>query len=244
MPLAITATFCTALVPAISSAISVKDMKTVNKRLSFSLFASILIIMPCAAGLAVLADPILKMIYPAASEGAWILAASTLIMVFVSLNYVVNGGLYGFGKTHIPAISLAIGGVTKLVLNVILISNPKINIYGAVVSSIICQGLAFFVCLYALNKQIKLDLSLKRHLFKPIFASVIMGAVVYFMYNTAINITSNTISTIISIFMGVIIYVILVLGMKMLNKEEIYMIPFGTRIYSALVKMKIYKEKK
>ena len=112
--------------------------------------------MPCAAGLAVLADPILKMIYPAASDGAWILAGSTLTMIFVSLNYVVNGGLYGFGKTHIPAISLAIGGVTKLALNVMLISNPKINIYGAVISSVICQGLAFFICLHALNKQIKM----------------------------------------------------------------------------------------
>ena len=242
MPLAITATFCTALVPAISSAISIKDMKTVNKRLSFSLFASILIIMPCAAGLAVLADPILKMIYPAASDGAWILVGSTLTMIFVSLNYVVNGGLYGFGKTHIPAISLAVGGVTKLVLNVILISNPKINIYGAVISSVICQGLAFFICLQALNKQIILDLSLGNHVIKPIFASVIMGIIVYLTYNIIIGIASNSISTIISILIGIIAYVILVLGMKMLTKEDIYMIPFGTKIYSALVKLKIYEE--
>lgn len=230
------------MVPAISSAISVKDMKTVNKRLSFSFFASILIIMPCAVGLAVLADPILKMIYPAASEGAWILAGSTLIMIFVSLNYVVNGGLYGFGKTHIPAISLAVGGVIKLMLNVILISNPKINIYGAVISSVICQGLAFFICLYSLNKQIKLDLSLKNHLFKPIFASIIMGAIVYFSYNMFINMLSNAISTIIAICIGIIIYVVLVLGMKILSKEDIYMIPFGTKIYSVLEKLKLYKE--
>ena len=198
--------------------------------------------MPCAVGLAVLADPILKMIYPAASEGAWILIGSTLTMIFVSLNYVVNGGLYGFGKTHIPAISLAIGGVTKLILNVILISNPKINIYGAVISSVICQGLAFFICLYALNKQIKLDLSLKNHLFKPIFASIIMGIMVYLAYYIFIDITSNSISTIISIFVGAIIYAFLVLRIKILTKEDIYMIPFGSKIYSALVKLKIYRE--
>lgn len=217
-------------------------MKTVNKRLSFSFFASILIIMPCAAGLAVLADPILKMIYPAASEGAWILAGSTLIMVFVSLNYVVNGGLYGFGKTHIPAISLAVGGVIKLVLNVILISNPKINIYGSVISSVICQGLAFFICLHALNKQIKLELNFKNHLFKPILASVIMGVIAYLTYYMLINITSNAISTMVAILIGVIVYTLLVLGMKILSKEDIYMIPFGTKIYSILVKMKVYKE--
>mgnify|MGYP000760942254 FL=1 len=101
LPLAITGAFCTALVPAISSAISVKDYATVNKRLSFSFFASILLIMPCAAGLVALAEPILKLIYPAASNGANILVLSTITMIFVSLNYVVEGGLYGFGKVHI-----------------------------------------------------------------------------------------------------------------------------------------------
>lgn len=217
-------------------------MKTVNKRLSFSFFASILIIMPCATGLAALADPILKMIYPAASDGALLLIGSTITMIFVSLNYVVNGGLYGFGKIYIPAISLAVGGVIKLILNILLISNPRINIYGSVISSVICQGLAFFICLHALNKQIKLDLSLKNHLFKPIFASLIMGGMVYISYHIFINLMSNSISTIISILIGVMAYLLLVLGMRMLSKEDIYMIPFGTKIYKILLKLRIYNE--
>jgi len=242
LPLAITGSFCTALVPAISSAISVGDYKTVNKRLSFSFFASILIIMPCAVGLAVLAEPILKLIYPAASEGALILVLSTLTMIFVSLNYVVNGGLYGFGKVHIPAIALAIGGILKLVLNVVLISNPKINIYGAVITSILSQGLAFAICLYYLNKEIKLEMNFKNHVLKPIFASGIMGVIVYFAYELLINSMGNAISTIISIFIGAIIYLILVLLAKVLKKEDIYMVPFGTKIYSVLLKFKIYKE--
>ena len=242
LPLAITGSFCTALVPAISSAISVKDYKTVNKRLSFSFFASILIIMPCAAGLAVLAEPILQLIYPTASDGALILILSTLTMIFVSLNYVVNGGLYGFGKVHIPAIALAIGGIIKLVFNVILISNPKINIYGAVITSIISQGLSFGICLYYLNKQIKLDMNFRDHVLKPIFASAIMGAIVYFSYKLLIGSMGNAISTVISILIGVISYAILVLATKMLKKEDIYMIPFGTKIYGVLVKMGIYKE--
>ena len=121
LPLAITGAFCTALVPAISSAISVKDYDTVNKRLTFSFFATMLIIMPCSAGLVALAGPILQLIYPAASNGADILILSTFMMIFISLNYVIEGGLYGFGKVHIPAIALGIGAVLKLVMNIILI---------------------------------------------------------------------------------------------------------------------------
>ena len=98
LPLAITGAFCTALVPAISAAISLKDYNTVNKRLSFSFFASILIIMPCTAGLIALANPILKLIYPAASNGALILVLSTITMIFVSLNYVVEGRIIWIWK--------------------------------------------------------------------------------------------------------------------------------------------------
>ena len=242
LPLAITGAFCTALVPAISSAISVKDYKIVNKRLTFSFFASMLIIMPCTAGLIVLAEPILKLIYPAASNGANILIFSTLTMIFVSLNYVVEGGLYGFGKVHIPAIALGIGAVIKLVMNVILISNPNINILGAVISSIVCQGLLFVICMYYLYKEIKLDLSFKNHIVKPIFASCIMGAIVYCIYKLLMLIVGNSISTIVSILVGAISYLIIVLLMKILTKEDIYMIPFGTKIYKILIKLKIYKE--
>lgn len=242
LPLAITGAFCTALVPAISAAISVKDYATVNKRLSFSFFASILIIMPCAAGLVALAQPILELIYPTASNGATILMLSTITMIFVSLNYVVEGGLYGFGKVHIPAIALAIGAVIKLVMNLILISNPNINILGAVISAITSQIILFVVCMYYLNKQIKLDMNLKDHVLKPIIASAVMGVIVYFAYKVLIMHAGNAISTIVSILIGVIVYAVLVLLMKLLKKEDIYMIPFGTKIYGILVKLKIYKE--
>lgn len=242
LPLAITGSFCTALVPAISSAIATKDYETVNKRLSFSFFASILIIMPCAAGLAVLARPILELIYPAASDGAGILMLSTITMIFVTLNYVVNGGLYGFGKVHIPAIALAIGAVLKLILNIILISNPAINIYGAVITAILCQGLSFMICMYYLNKEIKLRMNFKNHIFKPIIASLIMGGIVYVAYRLLTLVIGNSIATIISIIFGALVYVLLVLLMKILTKEDIYMIPFGTKIYKVLVRLRLYKE--
>ena len=163
-------------------------------------------------------------------------------MIFVSLNYVVEGGLYGFGKVHVPAIALAIGGVVKLVLNIVLISNPQINILGAVISSIACQVILFVICMYYLRKEIKLNMNLKDHVFKPIFASAVMGIIVYIAYKAIVATLGNSISTIIAICLGILVYIALVLEMKMLTKEDIYMIPFGTKIYSILVKLKIYKE--
>ena len=69
-----------------------------------------------------------------------------------------------------------------------------------------------------------------------------MGIIVYFAYKLITNYVGNSISCISSIVIGVIAYVIVVLAMRILTKEDIYMIPFGTKIYNILLKLKIYKE--
>ena len=80
-------------------------------------------------------------------------------------------------------------------------------------------------------------------LIKPVAWSVIVPIIiVYIAYKVIVGTLGNAISTIIAICVGILVYLILVLAMKMLTKEDIYMIPFGTKIYSLLVKLKVYKE--
>lgn len=243
LPLAINAAFCTALVPAIASSIARKDKETAVKRLSFSFFFTIIIIAPCAVGLMVLAEPILKTIYPNSYEGASILQITSISMVFVALSYVINGGLYGIGKTHIPAIALTIGAGVKTVLNIILVSNPQINILGSPISSTICQMINFIICACCLRKYIKIKLNFKKNIFKPVFSAVIMGIAVYIVHSLLIGMIGNAKATIIAILAGVIVYGIMIIATKTLEKQDFYMIPFGTKIYKILVRLRIYKEK-
>ncbi len=244
LPLAINAAFCTALVPAIAASLAKKDKETAVKRLSFSFFLSIIIIAPCAVGLITLAEPILKTIYPNSYEGATILQITSISMTFVALSYVINGGLYGLGKTHIPAIALAIGAGVKTILNIILVSNPKINILGSPISSTVCQGINFIICSWYLSKYIKLDIKFSKHIFKPLFSAGTMGIAAYLTHKTLINVIGNSKATIIAIFVGIITYAIMIIATKTLNKEDMYMIPFGTKLYKLLTKLGIYKEEK
>jgi len=146
-----------------------------------------------------------------------------------------------FGKIKIPVISLAIGGVLKLILNIILISNPNINIYGATISSIVCQGVAFSICWVALNKYIKMDITFKKNILKPIISAVIMGAFAYGTYYLVSNFAGNAIATLAAMLVGVIVYVLAILLTKCLSKEEIHMIPYGSKIYSVLTRVKLYE---
>lgn len=163
-------------------------------------------------------------------------------MVFVALCYVINGGLYGLGKTKIPAIALAIGAAVKVVLNIMLVSNPKINIYGSPISSTICQAINFTICTYYLNKYVKLNISFKKNILKPLCSAAVMGVIAYGTHYFLEGVIGNAKATIIAIGIGAITYGTMIVITKTLSKEELYMIPFGTKIYKILVKLKIYKE--
>ena len=239
LPIAVNVAFSTALVPAISGAIAQKDMTTASKRMTFSMFASLLIVLPCAAGFISLAQPILNLIYPTASDGAEVLMVYAIAMIFIALNQTINGGLYGLNKTYIPAIALIVGIIIKFVLNIVLISNPNIEIMGAGISTIICQFVAFLICAISLQKNIKLHLKCWRMVIAPIFASIFMGVCTYFINQGLNTMIGQNMSTIISIILGAVIYIITIFVLKILKKEDIMMIPFGTKIYAVLVNLRL-----
>ena len=243
-PLAINLAFSTALVPAISEALAKKDKETASRRLSFSFFASLIIVLPCAIGFISLAQPILSMIYPTASDGAGVFQIASVSMILTALSQTMTGGLYGVNQSKIPAIAAGIGAVIKFILNMILISNPNINIYGASISSFVYQVIVFIICYRVLNSHVNMHIKLKTHIIKPVISAVGMGIIVYMGYNIMHMFLSNTISTLLAICLGAISYVLLILFTKTLSKEDIMMIPYGTKIYSILVKFRIYKEQK
>ena len=113
LPLSINVAFSTALVPAIAAAKARKDKKTIKQKTSFSLLISMLIGLPCTAGMCIFAEQILGLLYPNASSGTVILQISSLTILFTILDQTINGALQGYGLLKIPAISLGIRSNSK-----------------------------------------------------------------------------------------------------------------------------------
>ena len=241
LPLAVNLSFYSALIPEITAAISKKDFKSASKKISFSISSSLLILIPCAIGFIVLADPILKMLYPNASDGAHILQIAAVTMVFVGINHTIQGSLFGLGKMYTPALALLIGCVIKIGLNLVLITNPNINIYGAVISSFICQFVVFMIVYITMKRNIKVKFEPVKHIVKPLLAGLIMGVVIFFINYLFNGVIRNSILTIINIMIGAVVYLISVFALKILSKDEILMLPKGEKIYNLLVKLKFYK---
>lgn len=241
LPLAINIAFSTALVPAIAAAKAKDDKESATKRTSFSLLTSMLIGLPCVVGLVVFAQPILNLLYPNANEGAMLLQLVAIGVIFSILNQTISGALQGFGKVMVPAFALGAGCVVKLILNLILLRIPALNVYGAAISTIACHATAFAIVYIVLKKYVKLDLPFSKFVLKPVIASGIMGVCSYTIYLGLNNsIFSGNKATIISILAAVVIYLAAVITLKIYNKEDIFMLPKGNKIYKFLEKLKIY----
>jgi len=241
LPLSFNIAFATALVPAIAAARAKKDNETANRRVSFSLLITMLIGLPCTIGMIVFAKPILNLLYPNATNGALILQVSALAIIFTVLDQTINGTLQGIGKAMVPAKALGCGVIVKLILNLILVPIPSIGTLGAAIGSLACHVVAFSIAFTVLRKNIKLDLTISKMIIKPIIATLIMGICSYCLYMLLQGVMAEKLATIISLCFAIIIYIILVFVFKILNKEDIHMIPHGNKIYKILEKMGIYE---
>lgn len=242
MPLALNIAFSTVLVPSIAGALAVGDKKEASGKVSYSLLISILLVLPCAAGYITLANPIYRLLYPNAKLGASLLQLSSVALIFTALNQTISGSLQGLGKIYVPATGIFCGCIAKFILNVLLIRIPSVNIYGAVISSIVCQIISFSICFTSLCRNITLKMGFVKYILKPLSCAVIMSAAALGSYKLLMMILkSNTPVTIISIAIAAFIYFLFVAVFKVLTKSEIEALPKGTKIYSMLVKAKLYK---
>ncbi len=246
MPLALNVAFATVLVPSVSGALAKGEKTEAGNKISYSFLISTLLILPCVAIFIVLAAPIYNVIYPNAYLGSDLLALMAISLIFSALSQTMSGALQGLGKVYVPAIGLLAGCVIKVILNIVLIRRTSINIYGAAISSIICQFVAFLISFTVLRKYLELNITLNKYVIKPLISTVAMGVSMLLAYRLLGMLPGggyavNAASTMASIAIGAAVYLIMLLWLKVLDENEIAELPAGEKLLSILRKTKIYK---
>jgi len=248
LPLSFNVAFATALVPAIAAARANGEIEKGVKRINFSLLTTIIIVLPCVVGMVVFADPILKLLFPNASDGAFIMQICVLATIFTAMEQTINGALQGLGKVFVPAIALSIGVLLKLILNYILVPIPT-DVFplggavGAAFATDVCHITAFCIVFTVLKRTVDLKFSFTKMVLKPLIACGMMAIVSYGTLMLLNGIIAPKVATIIALVVAVIVYVLSILVLKIFNEEDLQMLPFGGKIYSILLKMGIYKQK-
>lgn len=235
VPLSLNVAFAVALVPFISGAIAKGKKEEAVNKINFSLKVSSIIALPCAAGLCILAQPIFDLIFPNASLGAPLLQIQCWMIIFSVLAQTVYGSLQGLGKLYVPGVCLAVGATVKYLLNVFLV--PKYGEIIPAISTVVYNFIAFSLSFTILFKTLKQKPNMKEIFVKPIICTIIMSIFTICSYNLLIYLKiSNSIATILSILIAVLVYFVSIIKIKALNNEEIKQLPYGNKICKVVYK--------
>ena len=233
------------LIPFAAAALAKKDYAGANRTISTSFRIIAMLALPAGVGLSALATPIMVLVLPAQYEGA--LAAGPHLRVlgiagiFVCLMILTNAILQTYGKEKLPIFTVVLGGLTKIVMNYILVGNPDINIHGAPISTLCCYMVIvvlnlFFVWKYSPEKPKYLQLFAK-----PILASLLMGGAAWAVYGFASRALSghsaymaNAAATLCGILAGVVVYAVLVIALRILRADDVRSIPKGEMLIKLL----------
>jgi len=239
-PQVLTQAVAMSLVPAISIAHRNGDSAFMLENIKLGLRFSIIVGLPCAFGLITLAEQIMVMLYPLQRESAVSAAECLVIMgagvIFLATVQTLTGVLQGIGKQLIPVRNLAIGAGVKLIISYELIQTPGIDVKGAALGTVAAFMIASTLNMMAVGKYTAVKIDLVTTYLKPGFAAITMAGVVWITYKGLHIFLGNTLSTLISIVVGCIVYFYMVFVFKAVTKEELAKLPKGNKLISIVNK--------
>lgn len=212
VPLTLSAALCASLVPIIAESYILNRRFEVINKVDLALKLSMVIGIPSFLGLFSLAYPILNLIFPGQSDGFKILQYSAISIPFIISAQTSTSILQGVGQYVMPVINLGIGCVIKIAITLLMVPVVKINIYGAVIGSIAGYIVAAGLNMALLRRRLNLKINLIDIMLKPLFAALIMTILVVITYMNVYNYTmSSRIACLLAIFLGAVVYSILVI---------------------------------
>lgn len=238
----ITLTLGISAIPALTSAWAAKNKKEIKGTIETVLRVTMMIAMPAGLGIAAIPGPILEILY--ASRQDMIPIAEPMLRVYglgiflFAATSPMTNMLQAVGRMDIPIKSIALGSCAKILLNYILIGNPNININGAPISTTVCYIIIFAVNLYYLLKVTGVKISFLSVYFKPFISAALCGIVAFasnWLISEKLMIDSRLVG-IAAIALGGITYVVTLLLLKGVAKDDVEMLPKGEKIAKVLAK--------
>lgn len=223
LPFSFNMAITTTLIPIIAG-YNARGEKEKNKYIiKFAILCGIIISIPFFIIMYIFPEQILQILFPNASDGSLMLKISSISIIMAIVIQTINSYFQGVNKMNIQIVTITISSILKLLLNIILISNPKIGIYGAVISNIISYLLIFIILLLYIILHEKVHFEIKKFVLKPFIIGIITYIVINITYKLNI-INSYIINTIVSVGIGMLGYLILVGFSRLITKDEIKLI--------------------
>ena len=246
VPISIASAMAASCVPTLTMSFAQKDMKKVREQINSAMRFIMVISFPCAIGLAVLGEPICRLLFPGTAQTApmagtmmWV---GAMAVVFYAMSTLSNGLLQGIDRLKIPVINAAVSLVAHVIVLIILMLFFRMNIYAVIIANMF---FAFLMCIMnalAIRKYSGYHQEIHKTFIVPGISSVIMGIITYIVYHGSYAVLKiNAVSAMLAILAAVIVYAVVLLLLHGLTEEEIKKFPKGTLIVRVAKKLHLLK---
>ena len=229
VPLSIASCLAPSVVPALTEAMANNDLREAGLRTRDTIRYTMVFTIPCAVGMAALARPIMMMLYgnnDSLALAAGIMQSGALLTVLLALSTLTTGILQGLGEIHLGFL-------------VLFVVKFKWNIYGVVYANIIFGLIICLLNARSIRKKLHYRQEIKKTFLVPVIAAGVMGIAAYLVHRVFNLFAGNTISTILAVCVGAVVYGICLVKLGGILEREIRRLPKGDLLADLLIRLNI-----
>lgn len=244
VPLAISTALASSMIPSLVTSFAARDISAVKAKVALAVKVNMIIAFPSAMGLAVLAEPIIRLLFPSSDyvTGGLMLITGSVCIIFYALSTVTNGVLQSIDKMNIPVIHSFVSLIIHIVIVSGLLMWTDMGIYALVAGNVTYPLLVCFLNGRSLKKYLEYNQEITKSFCIPLIASFIMGIVTLAVYYALFMLTHKIYIAILpAVIAAVIVYFVVVLKLHGLNRLELYEFPMGKRMATLADKMHLLK---
>ena len=244
IPMAFASAMATAMIPTVAQASSEGKFDEARESISTAVKSTMILAIPSAAGLLVLAKPIVYILFPRSDEVVTLAGRLLMVMsvsvIFYSLSTLSNSLLQGLGRVKVPIVNAGLALLIQTVLSAVLLLCTKIDLYGLAVTNTVYAGAMCILNQMSLRKAISYRQEWNRTFLRPLLAAAIMGLSARGLYQLLLMLFKSPRWALIpAVLFAVIVYFVLLLAFKTMTEEEMLTLPKGGAILRLARKLRL-----
>lgn len=235
---AFTASLAVCTLPMISSLYAKGKSRLLSDRIKAVLRITSIIAIPIGIGMSVMSDHIVEVLFSSniyeVSVASDLLKVLGIAAIFVSVSSVTNSVLQAIGRIYTPLKLIIAGSFIKLTINWLLISIPEINILGAPLGTLFCYLFIMLTGILIIAVETNININLLSIIIKPTISALICCASAKLLIKQLEKSMYYTISTLISIMFGIVIYIVFLVILKGFGESELELLGNNSKLNKLL----------
>ncbi len=248
IPIAMASAMATALIPGISSDFAKKDLKGVRDKVARSVKVTMLISIPAAVGIGVLAKPVMKVIFhqPETLDlASMLLTCMAVTVILYGLSTLTQAILQSIGRMNTPIINATAAVVIHagIMAAMLIFLDEAYSLYYYVGATVLYALLLCVLNQISVRHYLGYRQEIDKTFLRPLLASTVMGAAAFLTYQGLYLLTKiNVLSLAVSVGVSVLIYFLLIIRLQAVTEAELAGMPKGHMLIHFAKKLKLLKE--